>query len=369
MKGKRAEYYKLFSEGKKRCTVCNLIKDLSNFYNRPSDKRYQSKCNECMVGYRLKMKPPTEDYLLKLELHKQQLKKCPRCDLIKPYNDYGKNKSNFGGVQPYCKECKSRRDKEYRIDPKFREQLLSKKSQYYYRIKDTDKFKEHYKNRVRDYKKELEAVKSCEYRRVKDSLRKLTNSAFKRKHREWIKKDTKTEKLLGVDFFTVKEFIERQFLSGMNWDNYGTVWNLDHVIPLDAAGEDVEMINRLCYYQNLSPTWVEQNGSKGYKIPDICTLWANPIVPYMEKDIVIVPRYNGIIGRYKLQIEPGTRYGSLTVISESEPKVLKSGIEKRTMKCKCDCGTVKDISLNSLRQGKIISCGCARKQPHHKNRK
>jgi hypothetical protein len=155
----------------------------------------------------------------------------------------------------------------------------------------------------------------------------------------------------------------------MNWDNYGTVWNLDHVIPLDAAGEDVEMINRLCYYQNLSPTWVEQNGSKGYKIPDICTLWENPIVPYMEKDIVIVPRYNGIIGRYKLQIEPGTRYGSLTVISESEPKVLKSGVEKRTVKCKCDCGKVKDCTLNGLRQGKIISCGCARKQPHRKNRK
>ena len=56
MKGKRAEYYKLFSEGKKRCTVCNLIKDLSKFYKWSFDKGYQSKCNECMVGYRLKMK-------------------------------------------------------------------------------------------------------------------------------------------------------------------------------------------------------------------------------------------------------------------------------------------------------------------------
>ena len=68
MKGKRAEYYKLFSEGKKRCTVCNLIKDLSNFYYRPSDKRYQSKCNECMVGYRLKIKPLLDKTILINEL-------------------------------------------------------------------------------------------------------------------------------------------------------------------------------------------------------------------------------------------------------------------------------------------------------------
>jgi hypothetical protein len=192
-------------------------------------------------------------------------------------------------------------------------------------------------------------------------LRKITNSAFARRNKVWVKKDTKTEILLGADFFTVKEFIERQFINGMSWDNYGKEWTIDHVIPLDAAGEDIGMIRKLCNFQNLSPMWKKINLQKGYKIPDICTLWENPIVPYKERDIVITPRYDGIVGRYKLIIEPGERYGKLTILSESEPRIMKSGFEKRIMTCKCDCGVVKDILLNSLRQGNTVSCGCEHK--------
>jgi hypothetical protein len=238
---------------------------------------------------------------------------------------------------------------------------LDKKSEYYHKVKNDEWFKNYRKSRVRDYKKEGDAVRSNPSRLLKSKLRKITCGAFSRRKKDWVKKGTKTENLLGADFFVVKEFIERQFLSGMTWDNYGIEWNIDHIIPLDAAGDDVEMINRLCFYQNLSPEWVKVNSSKGYKIPDICTLWENPVVPYKERDIVITPRYDGIVGKYKLIIEPGERYGKLTVLSESEPRILKSGIERRIITCKCDCGVVKDILLNSLRQGKTISCGCEHK--------
>lgn len=56
----------------------------------------------------------------------------------------------------------------------------------------------------------------------------------------------------------------------------------------------------------------------------------------------------------------GTVYGKLTLIREKEP--FYDG--KRTIRvyeCKCECGTIKDIKLNSL-QSKIgpKSCGCIR---------
>jgi hypothetical protein len=291
----------------------------------------------------------------------EQLRKCTKCGINKPYDQYGKHKKSPIGLQTQCKSCKSKQDKEYRDDPIRYRELLKKKSEYYHRVKNDDWFKDYYKNKVRDYKKEVAAVKANPHRHIKSKLRKMTCNAFNRRHKpEWVKKGNKTEELLGTDFFTVREFLERQFLKGMTWDNYGTEWNIDHVIPLDVAGDDVELINKLCYYQNLSPTWSKDNFKKSFKVPNICTLWENPIVPYKVTDIVIVPRYDGVVvEKYKLVIEPGERYGKLTVIEESEPRVNKHQI-KRVMRCKCDCGNEKNIDLNSMRLGTTISCGCER---------
>jgi hypothetical protein len=107
--------------------------------------------------------------------------------------------------------------------------------------------------------------------------------------------------------------------------------------------------------------WSKDNLSKGWKIPQICTLWKNPVVTYKESDILIIPRYNGIVSRYKLSITPGERYGNLIIISDAEPKILKSGLKKRMVKCKCDCGVIKDICLNSIKNKNTKSCGCLQK--------
>ena len=89
-------------------------------------------------------------------------------------------------------------------------------------------------------------------------------------------------------------------------------------------------------------------------------MWENPIVPYKVKDIIITPRYDGFTGKYKLIIEPGERYGNLTVIGDTEPSIGSNGVNKRMITCQCDCGVIKDVSLNSVRLGNTTSCGCVR---------
>ena len=65
------------------------------------------------------------------------------------------------------------------------------------------------------------------------------------------------------------------------------------------------------------------------------------------------------IGNYKrLDIVPGTRYNSLTVISEAERYELPSGQTNRAFNCKCDCGNEKVIRLLHLVRGRIKTCGC-----------
>lgn len=364
MKGKLTEYYDLLSEGKKRCCSCKEIKELTNnFYRNKNINKYDSKCVDCMVHYRRKLKPLKKHIELRLDLHEQQLKKCPFCETVKPYSDFGVNKKAFNGVASLCKSCKSDSDKKYRDSPQHRQKNLERKKEYYERTKHTERHKENQRkrNERRDYKEEYQKVATDEFRRFKQRIRQLTNVHLK-KRREWVKKESKTVELLGADYFVVKEFITRQFLVGMNWGNHGKVWHIDHVIPLDAAGTDPDKLKRLCHYENLTPMWWKDNLQKGFKVPDICTLWENPIVPYKENNLVIVPKHNGIVGRYKLLIDVGTRYGQLTVLSEGKPNLLKSGREKRTMTCKCDCGVIKDMVLNGLRTGKTKSCGCKRKR-------
>jgi hypothetical protein len=295
-------------------------------------------------------------------LIKEGKKRCTICNEIKPFDEFGKHKKSRFGLTSNCRSCKSKKDKEYRDNPIRYRELLDKKSQYYHKVKNEDWFKDYHKNKTRDYKKETAAQKVNPHRELKSRLRKMTCNAFNRRNNpEWVKKNNKTEILLGADFFTVKEFLERQFLKGMTWDNYGEVWNIDHVIPLDIAGDDVELINKLCYYQNLSPIYKNDNFRKGFKVPSICTLWENPFVPYKVKDIVIVPRYDGVVvEKYKLIINSGERYGNLTVIEEVEGRIGKTGVLKRIIKCKCDCGVIKDVLLNSIRLGHTTSCGCVR---------
>lgn len=51
----------------------------------------------------------------------------------------------------------------------------------------------------------------------------------------------------------------------------------------------------------------------------------------------------------------GTRYGSLTILSEEIPSHLKG---MRAFRCMCDCGTVTMVGFSSFRTGKTTSCGC-----------
>ena len=53
----------------------------------------------------------------------------------------------------------------------------------------------------------------------------------------------------------------------------------------------------------------------------------------------------------------GQKYGRLTVIREVEPVQGKSR-SRKAYECKCDCGTIKVIKMENLRDGSTKSCGC-----------
>ena len=77
-------------------------------------------------------------------------------------------------------------------------------------------------------------------------------------------KEGKTSELLGYSASQLKEHIEKQFVDGMSWDNWGK-WHIDHIKPVSVfdKSEKISIINSL---NNLQPLWAVDNLKKSNKI-------------------------------------------------------------------------------------------------------
>lgn len=71
----------------------------------------------------------------------------------------------------------------------------------------------------------------------------------------------------GITQANFKLWIETQFVNGMNWDNYGTVWDFDHIIPVcyfDFTDKD-DLI--LCWnFLNIQATRIPNNKNKSSRL-------------------------------------------------------------------------------------------------------
>jgi len=71
--------------------------------------------------------------------------------------------------------------------------------------------------------------------------------------------------------FSIAEFMshmEKQFVSGMSWENYGS-WHIDHIQPVasfDFTTADDLDFKRCWSLENLQPLWAIDNLRKGSKV-------------------------------------------------------------------------------------------------------
>lgn len=94
----------------------------------------------------------------------------------------------------------------------------------------------------------------------RDRIRKMIGSQGKARGR--------SNRLIGCDADTLCLILEAQFLPGMTWDNYGSAWHVDHIIPLSAYDlTDPEQQREAFHYINLQPLWAHENMAKGDEVP------------------------------------------------------------------------------------------------------
>ena len=91
---------------------------------------------------------------------------------------------------------------------------------------------------------------------------------YRAKSRNLLKlKTDKVCKYTGTNKKILTEYLEYLFIGNMNWENYGTIWQIDHKIPMawfDLTNE--EEIKCCCNYKNLQPLFTKDNYDKNANI-------------------------------------------------------------------------------------------------------
>lgn len=212
-------------------------------------------------------------------------KRCTKCLIKKPYNEFQADKSshaNKDGYTAWCKKCRqeatAKHSKlnyakkratlyEWRIQNPGKIRAISKKCRDKNKVVLAGKtalWKEANPQKVLVYYKNYNKKR---YQKVQCNLsmrisRSIHHSIGKNKAgKHW-------ETLVGYTLDQLKMHIEKQFVDGMSWDNRSE-WHIDHKIPVSAFNfetpEDIDF--KKCWeLKNLRPMWAKDNIIKGKKL-------------------------------------------------------------------------------------------------------
>lgn len=231
------------------------------------------------------------------------MKKCCKCKEEKELNMYGKLKSSPDGLRYDCNECR----KKYREQNKAN--IKKKQDEYYeankealnaksrkYRMDNLESVKEQkrqYRNRpeIKQHIKE----KNHEYLPVKKQKikeKRVNNPEFRlseilrsKVHKMVKGSETSYKDLIGCDSAWFRKWIEYRFDEHMNWNNLGTYWQIDHILPISKFNHKNPNESKICYHwTNLQPLHKTENRIKTNNIQ----------LHYYFNNLVSVIRFNSI---------------------------------------------------------------------------
>lgn len=82
-------------------------------------------------------------------------------------------------------------------------------------------------------------------------------------------KTQRTKDLIGCSSSEFRKYLQSQFKRGMSWDNYGTYWHVDHILPCASFDHtDERQIAQCWHWTNLRPLKSSDNLIKGCKITE-----------------------------------------------------------------------------------------------------
>ena len=248
----------------KKCNKCRVERCINEFL-KDSSNNYYKRCKRC------------KEYDKKYKIDNKVS--------IRKYNSNNKEKINEYHREYYLKNRDRfiKWSKEYRLfnKEKVKEQSRKDNKIYYHKHKEQErtrlrKYNRENKDKIRQYKKAKYyndpsyRVLQCLRARVRGVLRGFLKSQF-------------TIELLGCTILELRYYLERHFMDGMNWENYGRgvgKWNVDHIIPCAIFDFTDSSEQKQCFhFSNLSPLWergVGGNLEKSDRIHGLKLLYNDP---------------------------------------------------------------------------------------------
>lgn len=213
----------------KTCPKCGEFKNRGEFWKASSRKDgLKCYCKSCISGENKARR--AEARSLKIAGLMTPFKTCGDCGVEKPRRDFYSYKRSPDGASWACRECTRRRSAKWAEmnRPKAREAALR-----------------HLRRKCADPAYRMRRSISSRIRRA--MLDKAPGSSV--------------FGILGYSLDELRAHVERQFLTGMSWGNYGE-WHLDHIVPLSSfqftSVEEPEF--RLAWaLTNLRPLWAKDN--------------------------------------------------------------------------------------------------------------
>ena len=190
------------------------------------------------------------------------VKKHFKCGNISLKNNFHRDIKKNDGFIPYCKLCRKVYRKKYSNEHYDLEINRRRKYRFEIKIKLKNSVviigKEQMNTSKTKKQSDLKINIAC-------NLRSRTSIAFKSQN---VRKTNKTIDLLGCSHYFFKRWILYQlYRSNMTIENYGSVWQIDHCLPIASFNllDETDMKKSFdCV--NLRPMYSNENNSKKAKI-------------------------------------------------------------------------------------------------------
>lgn len=226
----------------KKCNKCLKILNNAEFHKKSSSQDgLHTYCKSCKKTQRINIKE------INVKLPDDYKKVCNKCNILKPNDKFYNQIYSNDKIDTICIDCSKEKNKVWRD-------------------KNPDKLKEY---RAKQYPQSLINHKTrrqndIEFKLLLNCRSRLTSAIKCNKNS---KKYYHTKELIGCSPKFLKDFLEYHFDSNMSWNNYGTYWNMDHVIPcsyFDLTKKDEQL---KCFnWKNIRPFNAIKNISKNAKI-------------------------------------------------------------------------------------------------------
>jgi hypothetical protein len=203
---------------------------------------------------------------------------CKKCNINKNINEYQKDIRGKFGVESKCKNCRNIYLKKYKDKTNYdkiyyennKENIIKKQKLYvknnkenYNKYQNIYKKSNGYKSQKLYNSKNKEILLKKSYTRRNNKVKKdisyklrlrISTDICNRLKKILKNKISTSLEYLGCDFIQYKTYLESLFYPEMTWDNWGKIWEIDHIKPISKFNLTIEKnIFKAFNYQNTQP--------------------------------------------------------------------------------------------------------------------